>query len=203
VSSNPATALADLVSPSHIAAIRPEAATQVIGPDEDGQGGWTVWAESDSVGDAAFAVVVFDQHEEDVNRDLAYQVLTLVRDHQDRTRKRVELVAGLRDFADFVEQHPDAPVLQVIAFEVRPYDADAAGFRAAVEALRPLGGLEVKDEKWANEDLVVAERAFGPVKAAFKILADRVCEMQEETVLRPVIPAWARGEQADEIAQAA
>ena len=103
--------------------------------------------------------------------------------------KRADLVTGIRELADFIEQHPDVPVPRVWAC-VWSHAGGDEGFRAACDAMRP-HGFTITD----RSDEVEARCEFsGGVHLYIKARRDRVAERVTEVkkVTEFVLPEWAQ-----------
>lgn len=153
-----------------------------------GEDGLTHAVFVDRVMVAAYTDDYFDLNER--NAEAYRDKLIAQRDRIAGELHRASLIAGIRDLADFLEQHPDVPAPGVSGYGYE-WETTAEGFRHAVEAMRPLGG-SVAEDKISGRDGLLIKVDFGPVKLQYQVLADKVCETEPVTVMRPVIPAWAR-----------
>lgn len=80
--------------------------------------------------------------------------------------KRAALIAGLRELADFLEQHPDLPISGYPALSIHPTGTTDAEGIAVVEAYA--AALDVEVDRSYH---VIAARQFGPLEfRAVKVL---------------------------------
>ncbi len=105
---------------------------------------------------------------------------------------RAALTAGLRDLADFLDEHPELPDPHVWACTWWHGGGTAEVFRSACEVLFPLGGATVKPDD--DRVGVVVKRSFGPVRYELQAKRSEVCETRTTTreVVEHVLPEWAQ-----------
>lgn len=90
--------------------------------------------------------------------------MTVVHDAADRGENpNVDLVAGLRDLADFLEQHPSLPPVRATAWvpEHRWSEAARANARADLTAVAEALGERATEKQTRSS--VIIEGAFGPI----------------------------------------
>ena len=83
-------------------------------------------------------------------------------------KERVELIAGLRGLADFLETNPDVPAPWPTSFNVFVQSREQLQ-----ELTRQVGGTL---KKHGDENFFYLRRAFGPVNYDINIHRDQVCE---------------------------
>ncbi len=101
----------------------------------------------------------------------------------ERLASRARLTAGLRDLADFLDEHPELPDGNSASQVVRN--------TSAVPPLC-LGGATVKPHD--DRDDVVVKRSFGPVAYELQAKRSEVCETRTSVreVVEHVLPEWAQ-----------
>jgi hypothetical protein len=90
---------------------------------------------------------------------------------------REELIQGLRDMADFLEQQPDVPIVYHAGMSVPVFGIDT--IRAAIRAMGDV-------EKRFEGNYVSVIRRFGPVKYEVFVAREDVCE--KTVVGKRVVP---------------
>ncbi len=102
------------------------------------------------------------------------------------------LTAGLRDLADFLDEHPELPDPSVWACTWWHSGGTAEVFRTTCEALFPLGGATVKPDD--SRDEVTVKRSFGPIAYEVQAKRSEVCETRTSVreVVEHVLPEWAQ-----------
>lgn len=184
--------LADHVQESDLARIGPESAISCLNEYDDNADRimWNVVADDRTV----------TQFDDDRGAEAA-QITAALTELRDKIAARRDLIGGIRDLADFLEQHPEVQADYVSANSYK-YDMTADDFRAGVEALRELGAIPRMSDD--DKSVVTVEHRFGPVRLLLEVRASAVCEMQEVQALRPVLPDWARPVgQSETLAEAA
>ncbi len=123
--------------------------------------------------------------------DAAMQMRGRIEAHIAKLASRAALVQGIRGLADLLEAHPEIPNPHVWAI-VWPHSGGNTAFRAACEALIPLGAT-VGDHRHNSTDVELM-LAFGPVKLEITALKIAVCEPVTETreITEHRLPAWAQ-----------
>lgn len=177
--------LADHVSESDLQRIGPESAIAVLHEYDDDADRimWNVVADDRTL-------TQFD----DDRGDEAQQVTAALVDLRDKLAARRDLIGGIRDLADLLEQHPELPAVHVLAYSTHEIGAD--DFRAVVEMLRPLGEEVGGDDLFGRETLAIRRQLAPDVALKYEIEASKVCEMREVPTLKPVLPDWVRNEPA-------
>lgn len=101
---------------------------------------------------------------------------------------RDELIAGLRELADFLEEHPEAP-LPYPHLRVGAYGKEE--FYEAVRAFAPMHEVEGMGASY-----IALQRNFGPLKVITEASRKTVCEpvVRTETVTAYELPADLRTE---------
>ena len=83
--------------------------------------------------------------------------------HYANDEQRVRLIAGLRDFADFLEQNPDVPAPRRADLLVFPPEASDAEMFAEIDTIAELIGSTASDAD-SPSGHYSAVRNFGPVQ---------------------------------------
>lgn len=100
------------------------------------------------------------------------------------TNAHTKTAAGIRDLADWIEQHPELalPMIEIRAFPISVKEPPAMWVKA-------LGGLVEKDYGNDRYNLFRLRRRFGPIK--FEVIYDcsSVCRRVVKGVERVVVPA--------------
>jgi hypothetical protein len=91
------------------------------------------------------------------------------------TGERAKLIAGFRDFADYLESHPDVPAIGRATIYAFPPDSSCDGMRGEIDAIA--AQLDVEAHESANGTHYTALRSFGPVE--YRAVA--ICEYHHDT----------------------
>lgn len=105
-------------------------------------------------------------------------------DEVNQTDERAEFVRGLRDLAEFIEEHPEIPTPAWAISQARIGGwTGEGGPPEFITVARALGSVKVE------HDEAVAKRAFGPVELSVRTSAKDVCVKREVTKAEFVLPA--------------
>lgn len=156
--------LADRVSESDLNRIEP--GIPIVCSDEYDDGAERIlW----SVGIGDRVVCQFEDDQAPEARQFAADLKAL----RAQVEARCDLIGGIRDLADFLEQHPDVPTPRVTG-NLYYWETDAQDFDAAAHVIHRSGGDIAKGQSAAGKDVLTVKATFGPVSLAFEVLADEM-----------------------------
>jgi hypothetical protein len=92
----------------------------------------------------------------DVGKEVVYMTYS-------NAEERSNLIAGLRDLADFLEGRPEVPAPRWADVMVFPRHSTEAQMKAAIDAIATLIDTDINDET-AENGHYTASREFGPVQ---------------------------------------
>lgn len=153
-------------------------------------------------GDVAWRVLVnghvvgsFTSDDDSDAEDAAVALRCKYQARIDALTERAVLTQGLRDLATFLQDNPDVPCHYASAHATE-FRTSSDEFRAACEAMLPLGAVVGDDPTRIHPDAVHVERRFGPVIFQVQVSKTKVCERRTEvkSVTEMVLPAWAQPE---------
>ncbi len=99
-------------------------------------------------------------------------------EHPDDNHPQRELIDGLREFADFLEEHPEHPLFCGVQF-----DCFLKGKEELADVARTLGHAQ----KGGTRDYFYLRKKFGPVAVDYNVSREQVC--QRVVVGEKLIPA--------------
>lgn len=176
----------DGLPPEILAVLRPDSTvTHEDYFDFDAKSVWRVVVDGNTV-------AAFDGEDADDNEDAAVGLRRRIESHVKRLASRAALTTGLRELADFLDEHPEIPDPRAWAVAF-PRWGDGAGFRAACDAMRERG-FTIGNGTCGEKEIAVSCEFAGGIRLSVEERRDAVGEQRTETreVTEYVLPEWAQ-----------